>query len=130
MRNMIKVCALVLIAFVSSPTDAQIGQVTFSGGPDRRLSPPSQTIQQFYETCKKTEDGSNNFADNNYCKGYISGIADYLQQVGPNYNSYEAAVQAFMNWAVKNRDLWQNQSVDGVIASLQEQWPCTAKKPN
>ncbi len=38
--------------------------------------------------------------------------------------SYGAQVQAFINWAKKHPEKWNENDLDGIMTALQETWPC------
>ena len=71
------------------------------------------------------------------CLGYISGIGDTMQVVAVDAlleqtkplamcgnARYSAMVQAFVNWAEKHPERWEEPRRLGVITALKELWPC------
>lgn len=71
------------------------------------------------------------------CLGYISGVGDAMQVIAVEALSdqtrdfaicgiarYNAMVQAFVNWAEKHPERWEEPRRLGVMAALKELWPC------
>lgn len=98
------------------------------------------TVQNLYFSCKSPENSSR-WA---LCYGYVAGIGNAMQFVGYEQNEHPdlnyialaicgnmsnaAMVQAFVNWAEKNPQHWQDHQVTGVVTALVGTWPCKPKK--
>lgn len=67
------------------------------------------------------------------CMNYIAGVADILKAFGnlghpagicDAHYTGETLVGIFRAWAERNGTHWQEDKMIGVIAALQERWPC------
>lgn len=75
-------------------------------------------------------------AERAHCVGYVSAVWDVLTvtraddvQVNKEFAvcgkvKYRAMVQAFVNWAEKHPDQWEEPRSLGVAKALTELWPC------
>ena len=90
------------------------------------------TVQGLLQQCKALSDPqTQNGYGALYCLGYVTGAADVLLTLGLSGTagicgkiSYEAAVQAFVNWATAHPERWTNDRLLGVTVALRETWPC------
>lgn len=103
----------------------------------------SQKVQGLYEACKKPQ-ASMEFG---VCAGYVSGVGEMMlaqamifkkshaiEKMPALDNSiicgktltHGAMVQAFINWAEKNPQLWMDDQISGVMNALHDTWRCTA----
>jgi len=113
--------------------------VLISMGPANAADPSADnamTVHRLLGDCKIAL-GDNPAANPNanYCLGYVSAVGDYLNAIGiSDANSspsicgnisYGAAIQAFVAWAEKHPEHWQEPQLYGVTLALRETWPCT-----
>ena len=105
-----------------------------------RAGPPPDfaTVHGLYHTCSGEDDLSKG-----YCLGFIAGVAATMRTstltlgqqrsfafCAPKSTTHEQAVQAFKNWHEQHPEHWQRSAEVGVMAALQETWPCsTAPHP-
>jgi hypothetical protein len=92
------------------------------------------TIHDLYMQCTSTDLA----VSRAYCAGYIDGVGNAMTAAetitaGKNLNlgwcaepgvTTEQAVQVFKNWHDKHPEFWNKPKELGVIAALQESWPC------
>jgi hypothetical protein len=104
--------------------------------PSQAQTPDVSNIEFLLRACKSSE-GS---AEHTFCLGFVSGIADMMEQVGlqgagrfkPTWGmcvskpfpTGNAEVQAFVNWAERNPKEWGRDYMIGVVVALRETWPC------
>lgn len=99
----------------------------------------SISVQMWWAFCRFPKDDG----DRTICRSYISGVLDTMVVVGAvgdgktaktigvchrEYLTYDTAVQAFIAWAEKHAESWDEPRSSGVIQALSETWPCGAKK--
>ena len=83
------------------------------------------TVQALLSEC---EQKTGTF-DTGICRGYIAGISDWQMAdrfICPKQKriTYGASQQFFINWAKKHPERWGEDGIDGVVAALQEAFPC------
>lgn len=101
------------------------------------------SIQNLYTACK----APGYQPEAMECLVYIAGIMGLMSSVGEvlprvttpesraalwplaicNHGTYGAAKQAFLNWAEKHPEWWQNPPALGVQIAVRDLWPCTSK---
>ena len=104
--------------------------------------PGDWSVQRLLFACEAAATPrSINSADDQYeaalCMGSVRGVGVMLayncssKEEGylPLYQadvppSLGAAIQAYVNWARENPDMWGEQSQDGIILALMETFPC------
>lgn len=102
----------------------------------------TENVQALYDEC------NGQVEDKLYCMGYISGVfsqMSYNRYLRYGFNddrdaatmaklssvcsqiavSNAAMVQAFIDWARKNRQSWNLDEQLGVMYALRESWPCS-----
>ena len=89
------------------------------------------TVQEYLDVCSTQ---SNPFSF--YCHGVIQGIAFTAQLNGikleditdraciPKETTQGQLLQAFINWAKANPQLWQRPAKHLILTSLVRTWPC------
>ena len=119
---------LVLLSMISGSSNAQTPDLT--------------TTEAMLAMCKSNQ------ADNYFglCLGFVSGVAGVMEQVGLNangvfrgamgmcvsapYPSANAEVEAFAKWGQKNRQMWGQPSIVGVMTALASTWRCSEQNPS
>lgn len=106
--------------------------VALSLGPARAADGAGMTkVGDLYRFCKAENDAPERLL----CLGYISGMGDTMQVMALlpadikdfamcGEASYKAMVQAFVNWAEKHPERWEDPRGSGVMSALKELWPC------
>ena len=112
--------------------------LAFTAAADDSAPEKGSTVQDLYNACK-----SSMGAAQLICEQYIAGVMDVMSLVGGvdqgkvgsmmgmcvgnEYVSYQAARQAFVNWAEKHPKEWNKGRDFGVMITMREMWPCPLK---
>ncbi len=112
---------------------------TSAAGQDERV-----TVSDLLHGCEgllaiRGQDGATleEASDWGRCLGFVRGVTAVLvyacwsrsegympMMASGSPPSTEASIQAFVNWARENPDLWAENAEDGVIPSIMTVWPC------